>query len=78
MLILKPVIVLALAAILIGSNGATSGLVVHEWGTFTSVAGRDGAAMEWAPLSGTPDLPCFVDKLSVQSFLCRTSSWHPA
>ena len=35
-------------------------LVVHEWGTFTSVAGADGNPVEWAPLTGPPDLPCFV------------------
>ncbi len=36
---------------------------VHEWGTFTSVAGRDGAAMGWQTLSGPSDLPCFVHRL---------------
>jgi hypothetical protein len=41
-----------------------AGLVVHEWGTFTSVAGADGQAVEWRPLSGPSDLPCFVTKLS--------------
>ena len=40
----------------------TSSLIVHEWGTFTSVAGQDGRAVEWLPLSGPPDLPCFVDR----------------
>ena len=40
------------------------GLVVHEWGTFTSVAGRDGNAEPWLPLSGDDDLPCFVDRIS--------------
>jgi hypothetical protein len=39
-------------------------LVVHEWGTFTSVAGLDGAAVEWAPLVAPSDLPCFVDKVA--------------
>src|SRR5581483_10390250 len=39
-------------------------LTVHEWGTFTSVAARDGTSVQWAPLSGAPDLPCFVDRLS--------------
>ncbi|HEX4170175.1 MAG TPA: hypothetical protein VHZ55_32315 [Bryobacteraceae bacterium] len=34
--------------------------VVHEWGTFTSVAGQDGAAISWETLSGGSDLPCFV------------------
>src|SRR5882672_5411837 len=35
-------------------------LVVHEWGTFTSIAGKDGTALEWRPLAGTNDLPEFV------------------
>ncbi|HKR00830.1 MAG TPA: HEAT repeat domain-containing protein [Pyrinomonadaceae bacterium] len=35
-------------------------LVVHEWGTFTSVAGRDGVALDWRPLNGPSDLPKFV------------------
>jgi hypothetical protein len=42
-------------------------LVVHEWGTFTSVAGADGAAVEWTPLVAPPDLPCFVDKVQFES-----------
>jgi hypothetical protein len=37
------------------------GLTVHEWGTFTTVAGPDGQAVNWLPLSGANDLPCFVD-----------------
>lgn len=42
-------------------DGAQSdGLIVHEWGTFTSVAGRDGVAVEWRPLDATSDLPSFV------------------
>ena len=39
---------------------ATDRLVVHEWGTFTSIAGRDGVALEWRPLNGPSDLPKFV------------------
>jgi hypothetical protein len=35
-------------------------LVVHEWGTFTSIAGKDGVALEWRPLNGPADLPKFV------------------
>jgi hypothetical protein len=35
-------------------------LVVHEWGTFTSVAGRGGAALDWRPLLVASDLPKFV------------------
>lgn len=35
-------------------------LIVHEWGTFTSIAGKSGAAVEWRPLNGSSDLPGFV------------------
>src|SRR5438309_1054992 len=38
----------------------SSGLTAHEWGTFTSIAGNDGQAAEWLPLSGSTDLPGFV------------------
>ncbi len=36
-------------------------LAVHEWGTFTTVAGVDGRAIDWLPLGGPSDLPCFVE-----------------
>lgn len=40
---------------------ATAGnLVVHEWGTFTSVVGSNGYALEWRPLRFESDLPSFV------------------
>ncbi len=35
-------------------------LVVHEWGTFTSIAGKNGVSLEWRPLNGASDLPKFV------------------
>ena len=38
-----------------------SSLAVHEWGTFTSVAGPDGKPLPWLPLGGPSDLPCFVE-----------------
>ena len=38
-------------------------VTVHEWGTFTSIAGPDGDAVGWVPLSGPDDLPCFVRRL---------------
>jgi hypothetical protein len=38
-----------------------SSLAAHEWGTFTSVAGKDGGAVEWSPLTGSTDLPSFVE-----------------
>jgi len=38
-----------------------SGLTAHEWGTFTSMAGNNGQAVEWSPLIGSTDLPAFVE-----------------
>lgn len=35
-------------------------LVVHEWGTFTSVSSADGKAQSWSPLIGPSELPDFV------------------
>jgi hypothetical protein len=49
-----------------------SSLVVHEWGTFTSVAGADGQATPWRPLNGPSDLPCFVHVLKD-----GPKTWHP-
>jgi hypothetical protein len=37
-----------------------SDLVVHEWGTFTTIAGKNGVALDWRPLNGPSDLPRFV------------------
>lgn len=42
------------------NESSQSNLVVHEWGTFTSIAGKDGVALEWRPLNGPADLPGFV------------------
>src|SRR5436190_8614521 len=36
-----------------------TGYVAHEWGTFTSVQGSDGALLNWCPLE-TSILPKFV------------------
>ena len=38
-------------------------LVVHEWGTFTSISGKDGVALEWRPLNGSSELPKFVNTI---------------
>lgn len=37
------------------------GLTAHEWGTFTTIAGEAGQAVEWLPLNGRSDLPSFVE-----------------
>jgi len=50
------------------SQPVFSGLTVHEWGTFTSIAGRDGQAVEWSPLTGSTDLPSFVEHFRTPEF----------
>lgn len=37
-----------------------SEFVVHEWGTFTSIAGSDSQILEWTPYRGGAELPHFV------------------
>jgi hypothetical protein len=52
---------------------ASPDLTVHEWGTFTAIAGKDGRAAEWLPL-GLPryppstDLPQFVEHINGVNF----------
>jgi hypothetical protein len=58
------ILALFAAAFLIAANIQSvpaSGLTVHEWGTFTSVAGADGSAVEWDVLGCKSDLPHFVN-----------------
>jgi len=53
--------------------GSTS-LTVHEWGTFTSVAGERGQAVEWLPVDRQSDLPCFVNQspAGIEDYLAGT------
>lgn len=44
----------------LSSKTAQKSFVAHEWGTFTSIAGQDGVAIDWKPLNGASDLPKFV------------------
>ncbi len=46
----------------------SSGLTVHEWGTFTSVAGENGSAIEWNVLGCRSDLPQFVNDYGYRGF----------
>jgi hypothetical protein len=52
------------------ADSASSGLTVHEWGTFTSVAAEDGSAVPWVSLAPPADLPCFVNHLSMLCVKC--------
>jgi hypothetical protein len=64
--LLYVVSLIAVALIAAAESPATStdrnNLVVHEWGTFTAVAGADGRAVVWRPFGGPTDLPCFVQR----------------
>jgi hypothetical protein len=66
LILLALLLALAVAPIsLVGKHARPlyAGLTAHEWGTFTSVAGSDGQAIEWLPLTGSTDLPSFVEHL---------------
>src|SRR5712671_6272692 len=55
---------LALCIVLAGhaqKQDTDPGLIAHEWGTFTSIAGDAGQAVEWLPLNSPSDLPNFVE-----------------
>jgi hypothetical protein len=66
-----PVLLISIAAYLgaatVGGSQA-DGLTVHEWGTFTSVAGEDGSAVEWNALGCKSDLPGFVNDYGYRGF----------
>ena len=47
---------------------AAPDLTVHEWGTFTAVAGSDGRAMQWQTLRDSGDLPGFVEHAGAANF----------
>jgi hypothetical protein len=52
-------------------------LEVHEWGTFTSIAGPDGRAVEWTPFGGPSDLPRFVTILNPTSIKTGPKGYLP-
>jgi hypothetical protein len=61
----------AAGVLIVAATAATTSrdprpVTVHEWGTFTSIAGKDGRAVPWRPLTGPPDLPSFVRDSGVQ------------
>jgi hypothetical protein len=55
---------LSVSVFVSGQSLPVRGLVAHEWGTFTSVAGPDGRAVQWLPQVGPPDLPEFVGRIN--------------
>jgi hypothetical protein len=73
-MILLAAVVASTAAPISSTASSQTSVTVHEWGTFTSIAGADGRAVEWLPQNGSTDLPCFVDRLgpSVKAGLVGT------
>ena len=59
---------LASALLPVASTAENNGdrMIVHEWGTFTTVSGKKGTALDWRPLNGASDLPSFVYDLKSQ------------
>jgi hypothetical protein len=66
------VLALSLAALPIlfhaQTPAADPALTAHEWGTFTAIAGKDGHAAIWLPLTGSNDLPAFVEHFQTPEF----------
>jgi hypothetical protein len=55
---------LSVSVFVSGQSLPVRGLVAHEWGTFTSVAGEDGRPVQWLPHAGPTDLPDFVGRIN--------------
>ena len=60
-----------LVALALVLSAQTNDLTVHEWGTFTSVAGEDGFAVDWDTLGCQNDLPRFVNDYGYRGFKRR-------
>jgi hypothetical protein len=57
-------VLLSASVLVSGQTTPARDLVAHEWGTFTSIAGADGEAVEWLPQAGPTDLPDFVGRIT--------------
>src|SRR6266404_121610 len=53
---------------LVHAGSVDADVTAHEWGTFTSIAGKQGRAVEWLPQDGSADLPEFVEHLKGSDF----------
>jgi hypothetical protein len=80
-LVVAPMLVVSAAALVLAADLALprttdppdhpAELTVHEWGTFTSVAGEDGSAIDWDALGCGSDLPGFVKEFGYRGFKWR-------
>jgi hypothetical protein len=57
-------VLLSVSVLVAGQSIPVKGLIAHEWGTFTSVAGEDGGPIQWLPQAGPPDLPDFIGRIN--------------
>ena len=74
LILVAPVLVISAGAFLKAANIHSSqpgDLTVHEWGTFTSVAGEDGSVIDWDALGCKNDLPRFVNDYGYRGFKWR-------
>jgi len=72
--ILTAVLAVFAAIVLIAADtdsAQVNNLTIHEWGTFTSVAGADGSAIDWDTLGCKDDLPQFVNAEQYRGFKWR-------
>jgi hypothetical protein len=72
--VIASALVISTAAFLVAAEihpAQPVGLTVHEWGTFTSVAGENGSAVDWDALGGKNDLPGFVHDFGHRCFKWR-------
>src|SRR6266496_1436138 len=68
---LATVLLISAAIFLIAADAnspKSTDLKVHEWGTFTSVAGQDGSDVVWNALGCNSDLPAFVNVYGYRGF----------
>lgn len=61
-----------------GDQTRVSAMTVHEWGTFTSVAGEGGQAIPWQPFGRPTDLPCFVTVLNPTNLKYPVGGYLPS
>jgi len=65
----KTAVAFVLCTLLVGATKAQQpSIVAHEWGTFTSIAGNAGKAVQWYPWAAPSDLPDFVEHFQSANF----------
>ena len=72
--LVAPVLLISATTLLMAADirsAQPNDLTVHEWGTFTSVAGADGSAADWDALGCKNDLPKFVNDYGYRGFKWR-------